>query len=206
MDATAAFGQLSGHQRIDGQLVRAGGAAIPVVDPATEELIGEISEAGAGDVAQSVAAGNAAQRAWRKVNHHRRAELLHEAARRMMADRPLVAEMLTREMGKPYKESVRRGELVGERDRLLRGDRAPRERQGARAGRGRPVPFHHQGPARRGGDHPAVQLPALPAVLAGGGGARERQRRHHQALRTHDAHHAAIRRGVRCAARAASCR
>jgi betaine-aldehyde dehydrogenase len=105
MDATAAFGQLSGHQRIDGHLVRAGGAAIPVVNPATEEIIGEISEAGAGDVAHSIAAGNAAQRAWRKVNHHRRAELLHEVSRRMIADRPLVAEMLTREMGKPYKES-----------------------------------------------------------------------------------------------------
>ena len=46
-----------------------------------------------------------AQRAWRKVNHHRRAELLHEVSRRVIADRPLVAEMLTREMGKPYKES-----------------------------------------------------------------------------------------------------
>src|SRR5580658_2194027 len=105
MGATAAFARLSGHQRIDGQLVRAGGASIAVIDPATEELIGEISEADPGDVAHSVAAANAAQRAWRKVNHHRRAELLHEVARRVIADRPLVAEMLTREMGKPYKES-----------------------------------------------------------------------------------------------------
>ena len=47
------------------------------------------------------------------------------AARRVMADRPLVAEMLTREMGKPYKESARRGRLVGERHRLLRRNRAP---------------------------------------------------------------------------------
>src|SRR5580658_6155194 len=105
MGATAAFARLSGHQRIDGQLVRAGGASIAVIDPATEELIGEISEADPGDAAQSVAAANAAQRAWRKVNHHRRAELLHEVSRRVIADRPLVAEMLTREMGKPYKES-----------------------------------------------------------------------------------------------------
>ena len=52
-----------------------------------------------------MAAANAAQRAWRSVNYHRRAELLHEVARQVMADRPLVAEMLTREMGKPYKES-----------------------------------------------------------------------------------------------------
>ena len=83
MGATAAFARLSGHQRIDGQLVRgAGGTSIAVIDPATEELIGEISEAAPGDVAHSVASANAAQRAWRKVNHHRRAELLHEVARR----------------------------------------------------------------------------------------------------------------------------
>jgi betaine-aldehyde dehydrogenase len=39
------------------------------------------------------------------VNFHRRAELLLEVSRQVMAARPLVAEMLTREMGKPYKES-----------------------------------------------------------------------------------------------------
>ena len=86
-------------------LVRAAGAAIPVIDPATEQRIGEVSESSPADVAQAVAVANSAQRGWRKVNHHRRAELLHEVARRMTAARPLVAEMLTREMGKPYKES-----------------------------------------------------------------------------------------------------
>src|SRR5580658_7589166 len=105
MGAIAAFARLSGHQRIDGQLIRTDGESIAVIDPATEELIGEISEAAPGDVDHAVAAANAAQRAWRKVNHHRRAELLHEVSRHVMAARPLVAEMLTREMGKPYKES-----------------------------------------------------------------------------------------------------
>jgi betaine-aldehyde dehydrogenase len=107
MNAIAAFGRLSGHQRINGRLVRAGGgASIAVIDPATEERIGEIADATPAEVDEAVLAANVAQRGWRKVNHHRRAELLHEAARRVMADRPLVAEMLTREMGKPYKEST----------------------------------------------------------------------------------------------------
>lgn len=105
MGATAAFARLSGHQRIDGQLSRAGGGSIPVIDPATEDLIGEIAESPAEETARAIAAANAAQRGWRKVNHHRRAELLHEVSRRMIAARALVAEMLTREMGKPYKES-----------------------------------------------------------------------------------------------------
>ena len=56
----------------------AGGAAIAVFDPATEERIGEIAEGTAEDVARAVVAANTAQRSWRKVNHHRRAELLHE--------------------------------------------------------------------------------------------------------------------------------
>ena len=106
MSALTAFGRLSGHQKIAGQLVRSGaGTSIGVIDPATEERIGEIADATSDEIAQAVTAANAAQRAWRTVNYHRRAELLHEVARRVMADRPLVAEMLTREMGKPYKES-----------------------------------------------------------------------------------------------------
>jgi len=76
MSATAAFGRLSGHQRIDGQLMRASGHPSRH-RPGYRELIGEISEAD-DEIAQSIAAANAAQRSWRKLNHHRRAELLHE--------------------------------------------------------------------------------------------------------------------------------
>jgi betaine-aldehyde dehydrogenase len=106
MSAKAVFAELSGQQRIAGQLVRSGGgSAIDVSDPATEERIGQVAEASPADIDRAVAAANSAQLGWRKVNHHRRAELLHEVSRQIMAARPLVAEMLTREMGKPYKES-----------------------------------------------------------------------------------------------------
>ena len=106
MSAIPAFNRLSGCQSIGGNLVRSnGGASIGVIDPATEARIGEIADATPADIDEAVAAANTAQRSWRKVNYHRRAELLHEVSRRVMADRPLVAEMLTREMGKPYKES-----------------------------------------------------------------------------------------------------
>ncbi len=107
MSALEAFRRLSGHLRIAGSLVKAEGAtALAVVDPATEERVGEIVEACAAEIDVAVATANVAQKSWRNVNAHRRAELLHEVARRMVADRPLVAEMLTREMGKTYKESV----------------------------------------------------------------------------------------------------
>ncbi len=105
MSAITAFARLSGRQRIGGQLLASAGGTIDVWDPATEQRIGQVADATAQDVDQAVAAANAAQRSWRNVNHHRRAELLHDVSRQVMADRPLVAEMLTREMGKPYKES-----------------------------------------------------------------------------------------------------
>ena len=106
MSAIAAFSKLSGHQRIGGRLVRAAGSAsIDVMDPATEERVGQIADATPAEIDAAVAAASTAQRSWHSVNFHRRAELLHDVSRRAMAARPLVAEMLTREMGKPYKES-----------------------------------------------------------------------------------------------------
>ena len=75
MSAIATLGRLSGHQRIAGQLVQSsGGTSIVVIDPATEERIGEVIEASPSDIDQAIAAANAAQRTWRAVNTHRRAE------------------------------------------------------------------------------------------------------------------------------------
>ena len=97
MSALEAFRKLSGHQRISGRIVESGGnAVIDVTDPATEQRLGQIADANPSEIDEAVQTANAAQRSWRGVNHHRRAELLHEVSRRVMADRPLVAEMLTR--------------------------------------------------------------------------------------------------------------
>jgi betaine-aldehyde dehydrogenase len=106
VDALTAFGRLSGRHLIDGERVAGeGGAAHPVIDPATEQRLGEIVDASPAQIERAIAIANAAQRLWRRVNAHRRCDLLHAAAQAMRAARPLVAEMLTREMGKPYKES-----------------------------------------------------------------------------------------------------
>jgi len=75
MSAPAPFTRLGGHQRIGGRLVHSGGAAIDVWNPATEERIGQIADATAAEIDHAVAAANAAQRGWRGVNYHRRAEL-----------------------------------------------------------------------------------------------------------------------------------
>ncbi|HEY6483984.1 MAG TPA: aldehyde dehydrogenase family protein [Steroidobacteraceae bacterium] len=106
LDAVRRMKALSGCHRIGGAVRRAAGErSIAVIDPATEQRTGEIIEASPAEIAAATRAANEAQRQWKKVNFHQRAELLHDAARRMRETRPLVAELLTREMGKPYKES-----------------------------------------------------------------------------------------------------
>jgi acyl-CoA reductase-like NAD-dependent aldehyde dehydrogenase len=107
MTVHAYLRELSGCHLIDGRLVRGGGEKrAAVVDPATEEVLGQITEATPAEVDQAVRVAQASQRQWRKVNYHRRAELLHAAAQAMRKTRPIVAEMMTREMGKPFKESM----------------------------------------------------------------------------------------------------
>jgi acyl-CoA reductase-like NAD-dependent aldehyde dehydrogenase len=106
MGAVERFKALSGRHRIGGLQHAAGDRHLAVIDPATEEEIGAIVEATPAEINAAIVQANEAQRRWKKVNFHRRAELLHGAAQRMRVARPLVAEMLTREMGKPYKESM----------------------------------------------------------------------------------------------------
>src|SRR5258708_36987374 len=107
MDAKTALGRLSGQQGIAGRLVRAsGGEAIDVWDPATEERIGQIADADSADIDQAVASANSAQRSWRSVNFHRRAELLHEVSRRGRAARPPGAGNTTPRNGQPSHATV----------------------------------------------------------------------------------------------------
>jgi betaine-aldehyde dehydrogenase len=99
--------QYSGKHFIDGSFV-AGAApkALDVIDPATEERLGQIAEATAAEIDDVVAIANAAQKRWNKTSMLHRAELLHEVAADIRATRAPLAELLTREMGKPFKESM----------------------------------------------------------------------------------------------------
>jgi acyl-CoA reductase-like NAD-dependent aldehyde dehydrogenase len=107
MTALSEFQRLSSRLLIGGEQ-RASKAAtfFDVIDPATEEMVGKVADATEAEVEEAIRIANKAQRAWNKTNALTRAELLHEVARHLRELRPLVAEMLTREMGKPYKESA----------------------------------------------------------------------------------------------------
>jgi betaine-aldehyde dehydrogenase len=107
MGVDSLFSELSGRHYIDGHREPArGDRSAHVTDPATEQIIGSIIDATATEVDQTVQIANGAHKRWNKVNYHRRAELLHEVAQAMRQARPIVAEMLTREMGKTFKESA----------------------------------------------------------------------------------------------------
>ncbi|HKJ53765.1 MAG TPA: aldehyde dehydrogenase family protein, partial [Gammaproteobacteria bacterium] len=77
-----------------------------VVDPATENVIARIAETSAAEIDAAVDAGHAAQKKWWRKSALERSEVMHEIANDLLAMKPRLAEALTREMGKPYKESA----------------------------------------------------------------------------------------------------
>jgi acyl-CoA reductase-like NAD-dependent aldehyde dehydrogenase len=77
-----------------------------VVDPATAKVIGSFPMVLPDEVDAVVAAANEVQKAWWGESALHRAEQLHEVARRLRALKADVAELLTRETGKPFKESA----------------------------------------------------------------------------------------------------
>lgn len=111
MDAAQEFSRLSGVFYAEGTYRRsAGEERTEVLDPATARVIGEFSAVTPGEVDEVVAAANRAQGAWWAESALHRAEKLHEVARQIDRLAPEVAELMTRETGKPYKES--RDELM----------------------------------------------------------------------------------------------
>lgn len=93
---------------IDGQLLPATGSQdFAVIDPATEQRYGTAAEASPREIEDAIAIANKVQKTWwRGHSGLERAQKLHEVAQAIKALQPRLAEALTREMGKPYKESV----------------------------------------------------------------------------------------------------
>ncbi|MCJ2033966.1 aldehyde dehydrogenase family protein [Methylobacterium sp. J-068] len=88
------------RQLIDGQLV-AGASEVPVVDPATEEIIAKAPVADRNQLEQAVAAAKSAFQTWRNVGHERRVEAIRKIADAVAARREEIARATTLEVGKP---------------------------------------------------------------------------------------------------------
>jgi succinate-semialdehyde dehydrogenase / glutarate-semialdehyde dehydrogenase len=94
-----------------GEKWRAGasGKTIPVWNPATGELIKEISDAETSDIEEAVDRAHRAFGAWSSKTAAQRCSLLRKWHRRIMANRDRLAEIMTMEQGKPLAEA--KGEI-----------------------------------------------------------------------------------------------
>ena len=83
-----------------------GGGARPIVNPATLETVGEVTESTGADVRRACAAAAAAARQWGRMPALERGRLLHETAGLIRADRAELSKLLTLEGGKPRIENL----------------------------------------------------------------------------------------------------
>jgi len=101
--------QLSGCNYLRGAWVASAGRRLDVVDPATEEVIGQRAEATSAEVDLAVRNAAEAQRVWWARSALERSEALHDVSRRLKELREQIGECMTREMGKPFRESTWEG-------------------------------------------------------------------------------------------------
>ncbi|MDH5606922.1 MAG: aldehyde dehydrogenase family protein [Anaerolineae bacterium] len=85
---------------INGEYLEGGSAPFETIDPATEEVIGEVSWGNKALADQAVQAAHQALQAWRKTPANQRAELLHGVAKKLRANLETLAVELTRETGR----------------------------------------------------------------------------------------------------------
>ena len=106
MSVPKQMNRLSRGLYVRGSLQESAGEFWTVQDPASEEVLGEVADATDGEVDDALAAAGEAWPAWWALSALERAEALHRVAHTLRSMRAELAELLTREMGKPYKESA----------------------------------------------------------------------------------------------------
>ena len=97
--------QLSGMHYIDGAYRAGGGPRRDIVDPATGAAFAQFAEATPAEVETAIAAAGRAQKQWWALGALDRANALHRVAARLVEMSAQAGECLTREMGKPFRES-----------------------------------------------------------------------------------------------------
>lgn len=101
------FDRLMMNNFINGQFVKSAAQdEIALIEPATEARLGSAADATDAEIDEAVHHANAAQKEWRRRDGLVRAEALHKLAQRMRDNASILAELMTREMGKPFKESM----------------------------------------------------------------------------------------------------
>ncbi|MBL8807183.1 MAG: NAD-dependent succinate-semialdehyde dehydrogenase [Rhodospirillales bacterium] len=102
---------------IDNRFVAAAdGATIPMISPATEEVVAHIPQAGPADWNAALAAASRGLAAWRAVPAWDRARVLHKAAASIRDRADATAATIAHETGKPLAEG--KGEILAAADQF----------------------------------------------------------------------------------------
>ncbi|MEE4147134.1 MAG: aldehyde dehydrogenase family protein, partial [Halieaceae bacterium] len=78
----------------------------PVFNPATGEQIGQVVDGSRDDARKAISAAKAALPAWSALSAYERSDKLYSAYQLMMKRRPELAQLMTREQGKPLKAAM----------------------------------------------------------------------------------------------------
>src|SRR6202041_1818667 len=110
----AAQGSLTGDSMHDRELFIDGrwraarqGRRVTIADPATGELVGSTAIADTNDIGDAVAAPKHALPLWAGTHADERARILHRAADLIVERLDAIADLLTREQGKPIPDAVK---------------------------------------------------------------------------------------------------
>ncbi|MBU2436442.1 MAG: aldehyde dehydrogenase family protein [Candidatus Omnitrophica bacterium] len=85
---------------------RQGKEKIEVINPATEEVFAKIFQASREDLDFAIEKAKIAKKEWKKVSFKERAKVLREIAKAILDNLQILAELETKEIGKPLKESL----------------------------------------------------------------------------------------------------
>jgi acyl-CoA reductase-like NAD-dependent aldehyde dehydrogenase len=96
---------------IDGTIVETENV-VPVIDPSTGQVYAETADCGAEEVDRAVAAARNAGTAWRKVPVADRAAVIRKISTLIHRDLDILAEMESRQTGKPMKQARRDVEIT----------------------------------------------------------------------------------------------
>ncbi len=95
---------------INGEMITTG-AMLDVVNPATEEVIGQVPSSGAGELDQAVAAARAAFKSWKNTSFEERQAVCMAISGAIKENADELFRLLTSEQGKPHEQA--KGEIYG---------------------------------------------------------------------------------------------
>ena len=143
----------------------------------TSETVADVLLGDAGTFVAACEAARAAQREWAAVPAPVRGRAIQQLGRLVEDNKEALSRLVTREIGKPYAESLGEVQEIVDTCNFFVGEGRRLYGQTVPVGDVRQAAVHLPQPGRRGGDHHRRQLPGRRALLVPRPGAAVRQRR-----------------------------